>query len=183
MDYPATLFLIAVCVAVYILQNRQNNYSYGEDMISKYGLIPLQVRRGQYYRILTAAFLHASMQHLLMNMIALYNLGSFLEPRMGSLRFLLLLFIAILGSGALITLHEKKDSYTVGLSGGIFGLLGAYIVLLYARGYFAYDSVRYSILRTLVINLIISLMPHVSLLGHTGGLLSGLLMGMLYFLI
>ena len=94
MDYPATLFLIAVCVAVYILQNRQNNYSYGEDMISKYGLIPLQVRRGQYYRILTAAFLHASWQHLLMNMIALYNLGSFLEPRMGCLRYLLVLLVA-----------------------------------------------------------------------------------------
>ncbi|MBR3150635.1 MAG: rhomboid family intramembrane serine protease [Erysipelotrichaceae bacterium] len=183
MDCPATFILIALCVVIHILQNRQVSYAYGEDMVSKFGLVPAQVRRGQYYRILTAAFLHASWQHLLMNMIALYNLGSFLEPRMGCLRYLLVLLVAVLGSGLLVTLHEKKDSVTVGLSGAIFGLLGAYIVLLYARGYLAYDSVRYSILRTLGINLIISLMPHVSLLGHTGGLLSGLLMGALYYLL
>jgi membrane associated rhomboid family serine protease len=89
---------------------------------------------GEPFRIITGAFLHAGPLHLLLNMYALYILGTLIEPAIGTLRFVAIYFVALLvGSfGALAA--TDPNQVTVGASGAIFGLMGAAFVIARYRG-------------------------------------------------
>ena len=176
---PVTILAMGISIVVFfVLLSKKNEYN---NHIHKYTLIPMQVKRGQYYRILTSAFMHIQPYHILMNMIALYNIGSFLEPFMGSLYFGIVLCLSILGSGIAVTYLSGETSQTIGLSGGIFGLLGAYIMILFKLGLFGDPSVQSYLIRVVVMNGLISLMPGVSWQGHLGGALTGLILTFFLF--
>jgi len=68
----------------------------------------------------------------------------------------------------------------VGLSGGLFGIFGALIVMFALKGYFKIPTFRRQIFRTIYMNVIISLMPGISLLGHLGGFITGIMLGMIF---
>lgn len=167
---------IAVCVIMYILINRSN---YPVDAAVKYGaLMPLRVKRGEYWRLLTAGFLHIQIWHLVMNMLSLYNLSS-LELVFGHGLFAVILLASIIGGNLLSFLLEGNDTtLTLGISGGLYGLLAGYLVYLFKLGLLADPSVRFSLLRVLGINLLINFMPNVSRMGHAGGFLSGFVIAM-----
>jgi membrane associated rhomboid family serine protease len=127
------------------------------------------VAHGDWWRLLTSAFLHYGPFHLLMNMLALYWFGSLLEQRIGSGRFLLLYIVSGLAgsAGALIA---APTTATVGASGAIFGILGAGLVLEQQRDYVFGGSA----LGIIVINLVLTFsIPNISIGGHIGGLLGG----------
>ncbi|MBP3890804.1 MAG: rhomboid family intramembrane serine protease [Solobacterium sp.] len=172
---PITVLFIGICVIVWFLINMNGR----EDLVQKYALIPWYVRQGQWYRIFTVGLIHIQIYHLVMNMYSLYNLGSFLEPFLGHFKFLVILVLSIIGGSLMVIYFGKRETTTVGISGGLYGLLGAYIILLWRAGLFTVPSIRYSIIQVLVVNALISLMPNVSLLGHLGGMLVGLLLGFL----
>jgi membrane associated rhomboid family serine protease len=129
------------------------------------------VAHGDWWRLITASFLHYGPFHLLLNMLALFWFGSLLEQRIGSGRFLLLYLVSGLAgsAGALIM---DPTTPTVGASGAIFGILGAGLVLERQRDYVFGGSA----LGIIVINLVFTFsIPNISIGGHLGGLLGGAL--------
>ena len=123
---------------------------------------------GEWWRVITAAFLHVGPVHLAMNMLALLIFGSELERQLGRWRFLALYLVSALGGAAVIQLFGDPRVPVAGASTAIYGLLGALGVLMIARR----QDLR-GILTLLAINVLISFLPGVSLLGHLGGLVAG----------
>jgi len=127
------------------------------------------VAHGDWWRLITAAFLHYGPLHLLMNMVALFWFGSLLEQRIGSGRYLLLYLVSGLAGSAGALLFDPTRP-TVGASGAIFGVLGAGLVLERQRDYVFGGSA----LGIIVINLVFTFaIPNISIGGHLGGLIGG----------
>jgi membrane associated rhomboid family serine protease len=142
------------------------------------GLAGPQVAAGQWWRIITAGFLHSGLIHLALNMVALYVFGMPLERALGRLRFGTLYLTSLL-AGSLGVLLLSPNALTVGASGAIFGLLGAIIVGQRAAGINPRSS---GMLTLLIINLVFSFaVPGISIGGHLGGLAGGLIAGSLLF--
>lgn len=132
------------------------------------------VAEGDYYRLVTSAFLHDGVFHLAFNLYILWMLGQLLEAGFGRMRFLSLYVVSMLG-GSFGILLLSPDSVTVGASGAVFGLLGAMVLVQRAIGI----SIWRSGLGTLLImNVVFTLLiPRVSIGGHFGGLAVGAAMG------
>jgi membrane associated rhomboid family serine protease len=128
---------------------------------------------GEYWRLLTNGFVHVGIFHLAFNMLALWILGSMLEPALGRRRFALVYFVSLLcGSlGVLLV----TDAQSAGASGAVFGLMGAAVALFRARGLSLMES---GLGFWLGLNLLITFaVPGISIGGHLGGLAGGLLAG------
>jgi membrane associated rhomboid family serine protease len=175
-----TRALIALNVAVYVAElatgggvNGVNSTIYEKGVliaraIDSHGHA-IGVAQGQYWRLLTAAFLHYGPLHLLLNMLALYWFGTLLEQRIGSGKYVLLYLVSGLAgsAGALIA---SPLTPTVGASGAIFGILGAGLVLE-RRGDYVFGG---SALGIIVINLVLTFsIANISIGGHIGGLIGG----------
>ena len=131
---------------------------------------------GQYWRLLTAMFLHFGITHLACNMISLFNLGPSLERVYGWRRFIAIYLISGL-AGNLTTWYIEliRGDYAIsaGASGAIFGLFGAYIALALIPDIRRKLSVR-GIVVTLVLNLAYGLTyPNINMAAHLGGLVGG----------
>ena len=127
------------------------------------------VADGQYYRLLPAAFLHANVLHIAFNLFALAQLGPTLESALGRVRFLSLYVLSALGGSVLSMVLSPPLQLGVGASGAIFGLFGAYYVVVRRMG----GETR-SILTLLAINLVITFtIPIIDWRAHVGGLLTG----------
>ncbi len=126
---------------------------------------------GEYWRLVTSGFLHAGPLHLALNMLFLYFLGSQLEPALGRVRFGTLYAVSLLG-GAFGALLLQPEGSTLGASGAVFGLMGAAVVVMRSRGVGLMES-QLGLL--IVLNLVLSLRPGISLGGHLGGLAAGAL--------
>jgi membrane associated rhomboid family serine protease len=127
----------------------------------------------QYWRLITSGFLHENFLHIGFNMYLLYLLGMMLEPAIGSVRFFAIYFTALLAGsfGALFA----TASPSLGASGAIFGLMGAAVVELRARGISVQQS---GIGGLIVINLVFSfLVPNIAIGAHIGGLIGGFIAG------
>src|SRR5215217_5264724 len=125
---------------------------------------------GEYYRLLTAGFMHAGFFHLLFNMLSLWILGSLLEPAVGRLRFGLIYFVSLL-AGSFGALLVEPNSPTVGASGAIFGLMAAAAIVARNRGMSIMES---GLGIWIVLNLVITFtVPNISIGGHIGGLIGG----------
>jgi len=126
-----------------------------------------------YWRLLTAGFLHANLIHLGLNMYILYWLGTMLEPVLGHLKFAALYFASLL-AGSFGALLLSADRETVGASGAVFGLMAAAFVMQRARGV---DPMRSGIGPLILINLGITFIPgfNISIGSHLGGLIGGAL--------
>ena len=132
---------------------------------------------GEVYRIVTGAFLHAGPFHLLMNMFALYILGTLLEPAIGTVRFLGIYFAAMLAGSFGALMLSDPNQVTVGASGAIFGLMGAAFVVARHRGV---DQVASQIGLFVVLNLVFTFsIPGISIGGHIGGLVGGAIAALL----
>ena len=130
------------------------------------------IEQGEYWRLVTAGFLHAGFFHLLFNMLALYILGSMLEPAIGKLRFGLIYFVSLL-AGSLGALIAQPVGLTVGASGAIFGLMAAAAVVARSRGLGLMES---GLGIWIGLNLLITFtIPNISIGGHIGGLVGGAL--------
>jgi len=127
--------------------------------------------QGEWWRLITAAFLHASILHIGMNMVVLWIVGAPVEQALGHGRFLVLYIVSGLAgsAGALIF---SPDAVTVGASGAIFGILGAALVLESQRSYVLGGQA----FGLIVINLVLTFaIPNISVGGHLGGLAGGAL--------
>ena len=136
------------------------------------------VADGEWWRIVTAGFLHAGIIHIAFNMYFLYFLGQILEPMIGKLRFGMIYAVSLVGASFAVMVYSP-NSPTVGASGAVFGLMGAAILAMRARGI---DPMQSGLGLTLVLNLGITfLIPGISIGGHIGGLVAGGIVGYLLF--
>jgi membrane associated rhomboid family serine protease len=176
-----TRVLIGLNVAVYIAQLATGGgvNGTGSEIYEKGVLIAgraldsegnvIGVGEGDWWRLITAAFLHYGPFHLIMNMLALYWFGTLLERRIGSGKYLLLYIVSGLAGSAGALLMDPTVP-TVGASGAIFGILGAGLVLEQQRDYVFGGSA----LGVIVINLVLTFsIASISIGGHIGGLLGG----------
>ena len=138
---------------------------------------------GEWWRLLSYAFVHSGLLHIGLNMYGLFMLGRLGEQMWGSLRFLLLYLISALG-GSVLALHYNPEVSLVGASGSVCGILAGTSVWVWLNRSHLPPLAVSAWMRNLVINLvlitIISLRPHVSAAGHVGGAVLGGLLGGLF---
>ena len=170
-----TYLLIAVNVIIFILQ------LLGIINTSQFGMNTELVKGGEYYRILTSAFLHGGIIHLLCNMYSLYVIGTQLETVLGKFKFIIVYILSIIGGSLLSGVINASSGMTsIGASGAIFGLLGALLYFGYHYRLFLGNSLVYQILPVVAINLVIGfLLPGIDNWAHLGGLAGGYLAGMI----
>ena len=160
-----------------------------------FGLIPVFVGVGEWWRLVTSAFLHGGLTHLAFNGLLLWRLGQMLEPLVGPGTFLGLAASGMAGGGLGVVglswvvvatplasfpaagwlLGAGPLTITVGASGAVFGLMGAILVLLRRRGVDPWSTSEGSTVGALVLlNLVLTFaIPSISVGGHLGGLLGG----------
>ena len=172
---PVTLGLIAVNVALFVVtavsaglvgNNPLDNYA--SPVWYSLAEVPVLVQLGDVWRVVTAAFVHVGPLHLVLNMLALLVFGSELERGLGRWRFAAVYAVSVLGGAAAIQMFGSPGQAVGGASTAIYGLLGALAVFMVVRR----QDVR-GILTLLAINVVISFLPGISLLGHLGGLVAG----------
>jgi membrane associated rhomboid family serine protease len=150
----------------------------GSSLLADGSVSRAAIADGEYWRLVTAGFLHAGFLHLAFNMFALYILGSMLEPAVGRLRFGLIYAVSLL-AGSFGALLLEPTAPTVGASGAIFGLMGAAVVVTRNRGISLMES---GLGLWIGLNLLITFtIPNISIGGHVGGLLGGAVAAFLLF--
>jgi membrane associated rhomboid family serine protease len=168
-----TTTLIVINVGIYLLELAQGAPISGSSgSIYDWGVLNArEVAQGDWYRLLSAAFLHYGPIHLGMNMLALWWIGRPLEDYLGPVRYLLLYLVSgLAGSAGALVVTPNAD--TVGASGAIFGLLGAAIVLERQGAYVLGGSA----MTLLIVNVAFTFaVPGISIGGHLGGLAGGAL--------
>jgi membrane associated rhomboid family serine protease len=164
--------LIAINVAVFALTAAQaGNFGHNEasEVFIQWQLWPPIVAGGQWWRLITAGFLHYGPIHLAVNMFALYVLGRDLEPVLGRARFTAVYLVSLLGGGVAVFLYGDQNTAVAGASGAVFGLMGGMAVVLFRLKFNPGP-----VLGIIALNVFISVtLPGISLLGHLGGLVVG----------
>jgi membrane associated rhomboid family serine protease len=170
---PVTAVLIAINVVVYLITVGQGGglNAPGGKVFFDGALVGFLVGQGDWWRLFTSMFLHASLLHIAFNMFALWVLGSVAEQALGPVRFVLLYLASGLAGSAGALVISGLNVPTVGASGAIFGIMGAWLILEYLQtGSFAGQAMT-----MIVINLALSFaIPNISIGGHIGGLIGGI---------
>jgi membrane associated rhomboid family serine protease len=175
---PVTYTLIAVNLAVYLLTVAQGRglSAPGGSLFDKMVLYGPFVAHGDWWRLVTAMFLHASVLHIGFNMYALWAIGRLVEQYLGPARYIGLYFVSGL-AGSAGALLQTPNTPVLGASGAIFGILGAMLVIEWQ----VTGSLAGQAMGLIVINLVISfLIPGISWGGHVGGLIGGILVMLAY---
>ncbi|PSK99329.1 membrane associated rhomboid family serine protease [Murinocardiopsis flavida] len=166
--------LLGLMVAGFVLQLATDGSS-GAGATSLFAMWGPGVYHGEWYRLVTAAFLHGGVMHLLFNGYAMYIVGPQLEQWLGHVRFAALWVLSAIGGSVLTYVLDPAQS-SVGASGAVFGLFGAVFVI----GRRLQLDTRF-IVALLAVNLVITfLFPAISWTAHVGGLITGLLLGAAY---
>ncbi|NFR88083.1 MULTISPECIES: rhomboid family intramembrane serine protease [unclassified Clostridium] len=175
-----TLILIAINVVIFLLTAfiSGNILSININVLINFGAKynPL-IYQGEIWRLITCAFLHGGITHLLFNMYALYILGPQVEKIFGIKKYLSIYFISAITSSLLgVVLNE--NSVSVGASGAIFGLLGAILAFSIKERHKVEKEYILNLIGIIILNLIIGFnISNIDNLGHIGGFIGGLIMG------
>lgn len=169
-----TNIIILTCILYFVLMlfNTKGNLSAAN--LLKYGAnYQAYIQAGEWYRLFSCIFIHASILHLLLNMYALKIIGSQIESFLGKIRFIIVFIISGL-IGSLFSAILTK-SVSVGASGAIFGTLGSLMYFSYHYRLLLGSSLKYEILPVVIFNLGIGLfIPGVDIWAHIGGLVGGI---------
>ncbi|WP_070955125.1 rhomboid family intramembrane serine protease [Candidatus Rhodoluna planktonica] len=161
----ATIALIAINAVLWVGQILP-----GSQLTQFLFFAPL-LTEAEPWRMLTAGFVHdpSGPMHILLNMYSIFVFGSVLEPMLGKARFIALYLISIFGGSVAVLYLADPFSPVVGASGGFFGLMGAYFVVMRSIGASSTQMVG-----LIAINLVFGfIIPGISWQGHVGGLLAG----------
>ncbi|UMP02792.1 rhomboid family intramembrane serine protease [Amycolatopsis sp. EV170708-02-1] len=170
---PVLLALNVLIFLVTVVQSgslANNNFS----ELFQYGQLwnPATLAGDEWWRILTSGFLQYGLLHIASNAFSLWFVGRPLETALGRVPFTVLYFVSLLGGSAANLVFSDLDAVpVVGASGAIFGLIGAYTVIVI--------KLRLNptwLLVILGLNVFITFqVPGISILGHAGGFVAGLL--------
>lgn len=170
-----TYALIAVCIIMFLFE-----LVYSKGMPTPYSLFVLggnlgvAVRAGEFYRLITSAFLHTDITHIVFNMYALYVIGTQVETVLGKKKFFLIYLISAV-CGSLMSIIFN-DVVSVGASGAIFGILAALVYFCYYYRLYFGNVLKTKILPVLILNIILGFMiPNIDVPAHIGGFVGGIL--------
>jgi len=178
----ATYIIIGICVLIFALirffGDVDDNYvSTGIVFGAYYKAFVLG--SFEYWRLFTNGFVHIGFLHLVMNMYSFLYLGTYVEKKFGTKRLLTVLFSGIIG-GSVFVFINQGNIVANGLSCGIFALIGMYLVDAFDSGFIKNKNVRNNLLLNLVLIAIISFQPNISVLGHLGGFVTGVLVSICF---
>ena len=170
-----TYTLIAINVLLFVLE------AVMPGLERKLVLFAPAVADGDYYRLVTSAFMHYGLAHVAFNMYALYVIGAPLETWLGRLRFTTLYALSALGGSVLVYLLSPLNAATAGASGAVFGLFGAYFVVS-KRLNLNVNWVVGLIVLNLAFTFVIPALggQQISWQGHIGGLVTGAVVAAAY---
>lgn len=170
-----TKIIIILCfiafLAMYIFGNGSSDAKTLVNFGANYSEL---VKQGQVYRLITSAFLHIGIIHLLVNMYSLFIVGSQVETFLGKWKFLVIYLVSAISGSLLSCLFTTTIS--AGASGAIFGLLGSLLYFgLHYRLYLG-NSLKNQIIPIIILNLFIGfILPGIDTSAHIGGLVGGYL--------
>ncbi len=176
-----TYVLLAVNILVFLADTSLAAAGYGTRGIGPLTLLGakdnLAIVNGEYWRLITPLFLHGGLLHLGFNSYFLYVVGRGVERAFGTARFLAIYFLAGLSGTVLSFALSRANS--IGASGALFGVIGAWIPLLYRNRHVLANTQRQigRIAQVIGINLLIGLTPGIDNWAHIGGLIGGLALG------
>ncbi|HYL93828.1 MAG TPA: rhomboid family intramembrane serine protease [Alphaproteobacteria bacterium] len=189
---PATMVLMAICIFVYVAMLLTSGslgaimgFSGQQSVLwgANYGPLTLS---GDYWRLLTAGFLHANLIHLATNMWCLWSLGPISERLFGKWQTLAIFLLTGVG-GALLSITYNPSRLEVGASGAVFGIVGALIAGLKFGNFAISEGHRKALLSSVisfaVINFVLGLgyipgLGSIDNMCHLGGFISGLIVGL-----
>ncbi len=169
------LVVVAIVSALALLLPEQ-------DLLERLAKDNEAIREGEVWRLLTAGLVHGSWVHLVMNGMVLNDVGRLVESLFGARRFLVLLWVSVLG-GSLASFATNPHP-SVGISGGLFGLVGAMLALGLRHRRRLTPPVKRILLRApvevIVLNLALGLaLPIIDNSAHLGGLVTGFALALL----
>ncbi|MGH3016252.1 MAG: rhomboid family intramembrane serine protease, partial [Gaiellaceae bacterium] len=169
-----TKTLIAVNIAVFLVSVAQGSgaLSPSNEFVDRWALNGFDVADGEWWRLITGAFLHASLIHLAFNMLMLWWFGQALETALGRGRFLGVYLVSALAGSAGALLLTSPGTNTVGASGAVFGILGAGLVLERRQIYVFGGGALFVVVLNVIFTFAVS---NISIGGHLGGLVGGML--------
>lgn len=186
-EFLMTTFLIGACVLVFILMvaSGVDFMNPSVESLINWGanVRVLTAGEAEWWRLISCVFLHVGALHLAMNMLGLYMIGIILEPRIGKWRLLTAFLVTGIG-GSVASIFWNPSVASAGASGAIFGLFGLLLALLTTN--LIQKNIRKAILPNLLfvigVNLLIGFAPGIDYAAHIGGLLTGIVLGYIYFL-
>ena len=167
-----TILLIALNVLIFFIPTILGIY---DEILDKFCMYGPRIREyHEYYRILTAGFLHGDIVHLGLNMYALYVIGNQMESYLGKVKYLLIYLISLI-CGSLLSMALSNYA-SVGASGAIFGLMGSMLYFGYHYRVYLGNVLKSQIIPLIVINLAYGFFAKgIDNFGHIGGLIGGLI--------
>jgi rhomboid protease GluP len=177
----ATIWIILITIGVYIWQSLTINSQFNNptNLAIDGGQVGYLIKEGQFWRLFTSIFLHAGIGHLAGNMIALlYNLR--LEQLIGKIRFILIYLISGIIGNIISLFLLPNNVVSVGASGAVFGIMGAWIPLIWITRKTSLNKEINKIAKSMVIVIFLNLLMNLSqtetnIFAHAGGLMGGIL--------
>lgn len=178
ISYGLIIINIIVFLLMYILGNGSEDTKTLIDFGALNGML---ISRGEYYRILTSAFLHIGIFHIFCNMYALYAIGPIIEHFFGRLKFLIIYLYSALIGGLFVLIFSSNNTISAGASGAIFGLLGSLIYFGYTyRGNIG-NRIINQVIPVIILNLVIGFTTSgISNAAHIGGLIGGFIISYMF---
>ena len=179
-DPVATKVIIGLNVAAFVASVIFSGNARGTDAWLRFGDATMAVAAGEWWRVITGAFLHDGVFHLGMNMLFIWVFGSALEQRLGKAGFVALYSASLMGGALGVVWLSNPLGITVGASGAGFGLMGALVVLQITQRTNLWSS---GLGGLVMLNLIITFAfrSSISVGGHLGGFAAGILAGGVLF--
>ena len=175
-----TYALLIINIIIFILMYIIGDGSEDINTLVNFGALAKDlVFNGEYYRLITSAFIHIGVIHLIFNMYALYILGKDIESYFGSIKYTFIYLTSAL-IGSLLSLVFMTDySVSAGASGAIFGLMGSLLYFGYNYRVTLNNSITKQILPIIFLNLLIGFTSSgINNYAHIGGLLGGYIASM-----
>lgn len=176
-----TYITVIICFIIYLcsLYFYRFDLNSSEVAIAMGAYYKIFIEAGQWFRMFTSGLIHVDIFHLFVNVISLISLGKVLEPYYGHLKYAIILFVSIIG-GSLAMFALGDNLVAVGISGGLYGLIGALIIYIYNTKIYKIPMIMANLMYIIFINILINFLPNVGYLAHFGGLLCGLLLGVIF---
>ena len=171
----ATWALLVLLAAVYLLEARWPD----EGWVDRAGLVKPLAREGQWWRMLSATYLHAGLLHIWMNGISLRNVGTVMEAYAPRMRLPLVYLLSALG-GSLASVAFMREGASVGASGAILGVLGYLIVLARRRPAEIFPGMRSALVTSALLTACLGIFgfAFIDNAAHAGGFATGALVGL-----
>ena len=166
-----TYALIIINVLLYFIPMI---FGFHTELVNKYCIFAPSIRNGEYYRLLTGAFIHANILHLGCNCYALYVLGTQVESYLGKIKYVIIYILSAL-SASLFSMIFAKNTASIGASGAIFGIMGALLCFGYYYRVYLGNVLKSQLIPLIIFNLLLGFtLSGIDNFAHIGGLLGGI---------